>query len=93
MVAVYRGDYWFRGLPIKMFIVKRTKNGKTAHLFTDFSNPAANGYRIAYCNRDGCADTGLSSKNGNWTDAPDLKICNNCMRTWRKEQRKWHGTP
>lgn len=96
MVAEHRGKYWVRGAPVRLVTVRMTRDGKIAHLFTDFLNASVNGYRIAYCNLDGWTDTGLSTKKGKWTVAPEMKLCNNCMRAWRLDNRKyreWRGEP
>jgi len=98
MVANWPGTYWFHGLAMNLATVRKTRDNKVSHLFTEFTNGAASGFNIAYCNRGGWSDTGITDNNNKnkWVESPGLKLCNNCMRAWRKEQRKhkwWIGEP
>ena len=78
---------------MQMGTVRRTRDNKVAHLFIDFENGAASGYKLALCNRGDTYWTGVSDYAGKWTDAPNLKLCNNCAREFHKKRKQWIGEP
>lgn len=79
----------FRGFHLTATTVRRTRDGKVSHLFNYFIDGAVSGYDLAYCNKSGSVFEGLSTYKGKWTDSPDLKLCNNCMRRWRSIRKRW----
>jgi hypothetical protein len=86
----------FHGFNFLMTTKRATRDGKVSHLFCNVINGAISGFNITYCNDEKSVFTGLSTYKDKWTDSPDLKVCNRCMRAWRKEQKKykmWIGTP
>ena len=75
------------GLPMNAVTIRRTKNGKVAHLFVTFVDGAMSGYPVSFCDR-------VTRYDEKWTEAPDLTLCNRCGRAFRKEKRKlWKGEP
>ena len=79
----------FRGYHLTAVTIRRTRNGKVSHLFDKYINAGMSGYDLAYCNRSGSIFHGVSTFKGKWTDSPELKLCNNCMRNWRAIRRRW----
>ncbi len=78
--------------PLDAVTVRKTRNGRVAHLFQDYTNGAISGHAMSFCRIIQWPD----SKNRwtNWSVAPaDLPLCNHCGRVFHRERKNWRGSP
>lgn len=78
---------------------RRTRDGRTAHLFIAYSNGAVSGIPLPLCDPWPCKWS-LPARPVKWQDCDDAsaKLCNNCARAFRLYRKrrtggKWAGEP
>lgn len=93
-MAVSREPHWPGGaFPLNAVTVRKTRNGKVAHLFQDYINGAVSGFARSFCYSITQWPEG-KNRSANWSVAPEgIPLCNHCGRAFRKDRKNWIGTP
>lgn len=74
-------------IELQAVTVRRTRNGKVAHLFLDYTNGVISGFPMSFCDM-------MDRLDKKWKDAdPTLPLCNRCGRAFHKERKQWKGEP
>ena len=98
MVARYMGIVNMHGFQFTFHTARKSRDGKTSHLFPKIIDGAISGSILPYCEHDRYVRFSIAGEISAWSDSPDLKLCNNCARAWRKAKRReknrlWVGEP
>lgn len=93
-MATCKEPHWPGGaFPLNVVTVRKTRTGKVAHLFVDYTNGAISGHKVSFC---GIGQwPGTRNAWDKWSDASpaDMPLCNHCGRAFHRDRRSWRGTP